>query len=257
MDVSTRFTQVKQLKTLAALHAHLDRLGVTIPTSATDVDPARVLATPVEIHDAARTLVVPNRIAVLPMEGWDGSTDGRPTDLVRRRWQRFGASGCGLVWGEATAVRADGRANPNQLVITDETVADLAALRLALAPGQVAGLQLTHSGRWSRPDGAPAPRTAYAHPLLDGRAGATAASVLTDDELDELVADFVDAAARARAVPASTSSTSSTVTATSCTSCSLRTIARGATAATSPAALRSCARLSPASARACPISRSR
>jgi 2,4-dienoyl-CoA reductase-like NADH-dependent reductase (Old Yellow Enzyme family) len=192
----TRFTQVKQLRTLDAFRAHLDRLNVTIPT--TETDPAAVLATPVEIRDAARTLRVPNRCAVLPMEGWDGSRDGHPTELVRRRWQRFGASGCGLVWGEATAVRADGRANPNQLVITDETVADLAGLREVLAPGQVAGLQLTHSGRWSRPDGTPAPRTAYAHPILDTRADASAASVLGDDDLDELVAAFVDAAARAR-----------------------------------------------------------
>jgi NADPH2 dehydrogenase len=197
VDVSTRFTQVKELRTRDAFCAHLDRLGVSIPT--TDADPAEVLIAPVEIHDAARTLLVPNRLAVLPMEGWDGSRDGRPTELVRRRWQRFGASGCGLVWGEATAVRADGRANPNQLVITDDTVADLAALRRVLAPGQVAGLQLTHSGRWSRPDGDPAPRTAYTHPILDARADASAASVLGDDDLDELVATFVDAAALAHA----------------------------------------------------------
>ncbi len=106
------------------------------------------------------------------MEGWDGTTDGRPTDLVRRRWARFGSSGCGLVWGEATAVRPDGRANPNQLVIDETTVDDIAALRSLLAPDQVAGLQLTHSGRYARPDGQPAPRTAYRHPLLDERVGA-------------------------------------------------------------------------------------
>ena len=30
-----------------------------------------------------------NRFSVLPMEGWDGTTDGLPSDFTRRRWQRF------------------------------------------------------------------------------------------------------------------------------------------------------------------------
>ena len=116
------------------------------------------------------------------------------TDLVRRRWDRFDASECGLVWGEATAVRPDGRANPHQLVLDARTVDDIAALRARLDPAQVAGLQLTHSGRWCRPHGAPAPRTAYAHPLLDGRVGAGSTTPFTDAELDELADDYVAAA---------------------------------------------------------------
>ena len=193
-----RYTQVKKLATVDALRAHLDALGVDIPVDA-DVDPAGVLATPTEVSDgSAGVLPVPNRFAVLPMEGWDATADGRPTDLVRRRWRRFGASGCGLVWGEATAVRPDGRANPHQLVLDESTVDGLAALRGLLAPGQVAGLQLTHSGRYARPEGAPAPRTAYEHPVLDGRVGAGAAEVLGDDELDELVERYVAAAVLAR-----------------------------------------------------------
>jgi 2,4-dienoyl-CoA reductase-like NADH-dependent reductase (Old Yellow Enzyme family) len=95
-------------------------------------------------------------------------------------------------------VRRDGRANPHQLVIDESTVGDIAALRALLAPGQVAGMQLTHSGRWSRPEGAAAPRTAYQHPLLDARAEAGAASVFSDGELDELVQQYVEAAVLAR-----------------------------------------------------------
>ena len=97
------------------------------------------------------------------MEGWDGTTDGRPTEFVRRRWQRFGESGAKLIWGgEATAVRPDGRANPNQLMISTKTVGDLAELRGLLvrsheralwqtADDLLIGLQLTHSGRFARP----------------------------------------------------------------------------------------------------------
>ncbi len=114
---------------------HCADLGVEIPIDDV-VDPRGVLADPVAIGDgAAGTLTAPNRFAVLPMEGWDGTTDGRPTDLVRRRWSRFAASGCGLVWGEATAVRADGRANPNQLILDERTVDEIAQLRQLLDPG--------------------------------------------------------------------------------------------------------------------------
>ncbi len=139
------------------------------------------------------------------MEGWDGSEDGRPTELTERRWRRFGESGAGWVWGgEAVAVRPDGRANPNQLVIDERTAPDLARLRETLLeaareagrPEPVVGLQLTHSGRWSRPEREGRhPRIAYRHPILDRRVDvADDAAVLSDEELDALAADFARAA---------------------------------------------------------------
>ena len=74
-----------------------------------------------------------NRFCILPMEGWDGTPDGRPSDLTVRRWRNFGLSGAKLIWGgEAVAVRHDGRANPNQLVINEATLGDLASLREVL-----------------------------------------------------------------------------------------------------------------------------
>jgi 2,4-dienoyl-CoA reductase-like NADH-dependent reductase (Old Yellow Enzyme family) len=196
--MSVRWTQVKKLDSVESFREHCAGLGVEIPI-VDRFDPRGSLAQPVEIRDGADgVLSSPNRFAVLPMEGWDGTIDGRPTDLVRRRWRRFAASGCGLVWGEATAVRPDGRANPNQLVIDESTVDEIAALRSLLAPQQVAGLQLTHSGRWSRPEGVPLPRTAYAHPLLDGRVGVDGTAVFADDELDALAEDYVAAAVLAQ-----------------------------------------------------------
>lgn len=190
-----RYVQVKSLKTVDALRAHLEALGVAIPVD-DEVAADGPLAESFTIVDgSAGDLVVPNRFAILPMEGWDGTTDGRPTDLVRRRWGRFAASGAGLVWGEATAVRPDGRANPNQLVLDASTVDDLAALRSLLDPAQVVGLQLTHSGRWSRPDAdGPRPRTACPHPILDARQGIDGSAAFADDELDALAATYVDAA---------------------------------------------------------------
>ena len=67
------------------------------------------LASPIDV--AGRRLV--NRFAIHPMEGWDAEPSGLPSELTRRRWRRFGASGAKLIWGgEAFAVQADGRANP-------------------------------------------------------------------------------------------------------------------------------------------------
>lgn len=136
------------------------------------------------------------RFAVLPMEGWDGTTDGRPTDLVRRRWSRFGASGAELVWGgEAFAVRPDGRANPRQLCMGPSSADDLAELRALLAPTQRTSLQLTHSGRWSLE-----PQPGRRDPLLDARRTGPLVDVhgLADDYVAAAVLardagfDFVD-----------------------------------------------------------------
>src|SRR5204863_9415177 len=104
-----------------------------------------------------------NSWCVHPMEGWDGTTTGGATEPMIRRWQRFGESGAKLIWGgEAMAVRPDGRANPNQLVISEENKAGLAKLRETLvnahrelygnADDLVIGFQLTHSGRFCRPN---------------------------------------------------------------------------------------------------------
>jgi len=148
------------------------------------------------------------------MEGWDGTADGRPTDLVFRRWRKFGQSGAKLIWGgEATAVRPDGRANPNQLMLLDQTMRDMEKLRQALVDehkdryGQVdellVGLQLTHSGRFSRPHEKTKlePKILYHHPVLDKLFGiAPEYPVMTDAEIDDLIGDYIRAARRAQTI---------------------------------------------------------
>lgn len=153
-----------------------------------------------------------NRIAIHPMEGWDGTLDGNPTEKTLRRWRRFGASGAKLIWGgEAVAVRHDGRANPNQLVIGPETKRGLDQLRRALIEehrgavgsddGLIIGLQLTHSGRYSVPDSKdrPQPRILYHHPILDRKMGLPDDfPLLTDEEVEEIIEEFPSAARLAR-----------------------------------------------------------
>ena len=174
---------------------------------------ASPLAESLTISDGKHSMEIGNRWAIHPMEGWDGEIDGNPSPHTLRRWRNFGLSGAKLIWGgEAVAVREDGRANPNQLLSNAHTVSGLEKLRTSLvdahkerwatADGLVVGLQLTHSGRFSRPndDSRLQPRAAFCHPILDRRFGVKPTMILTDSEIDGLIGDFVAAAVRARDV---------------------------------------------------------
>ncbi len=152
-----------------------------------------------------------NRFAILPMEGWDGTLEGLPTENTIRRWANFGLSGAKLIWGgEAVAVRHDGRANPNQLMIQDHTLAGLDKLRTTLIQTHrnhfgntedlLVGLQLTHSGRFARPNEKTRlePKILYHHPLLEQIFNVDPAlPVLTDLEIEAIIAEFVRAARQA------------------------------------------------------------
>lgn len=199
------FARLGSLRDVAQFREHLDSLGLAIPcdpelSSGADSP----LAQPLVRHG----IRIGNRLTVHPMEGWDGTADGNPSEDTVRRWRRFGQSGAKLIWGgEAVAVRHEGRANPNQLVIAPHTEHGLAHLREVLIQehrsvigsdnGLLVGLQLTHSGRYSRPgaDHRAAPRILYRHPILDRRLGLTAEfPVLTDAEVGAIIEDFHRAA---------------------------------------------------------------
>lgn len=203
------WVRVATLRTAEALRRHLQAGGIAL-----DFDDA--LASPAESPFArpleADGLRAGNRFCILPMEGWDGTAAGEPSELTERRWRNFGLSGAKLIWGgEAVAVRHDGRANPRQVMISDANRPALARLREALVAAHeerygkgsagdlVAGLQLTHSGRYSRPNewDRPEPLVAWHHPVLDRRFPG-GVRVVSDEELDRLVEDFVHAAVLAQ-----------------------------------------------------------
>ena len=100
--------RIATMRTAEAFQAHLEESGIPL-----SLDPELL---PASSSPFARSLDVDgdhvgNRFCILPMEGWDGTPDGEPSDLTRRRWQNFGLSGAKLIWGgEAVAVRHDGRA---------------------------------------------------------------------------------------------------------------------------------------------------
>ena len=142
------------------------------------------------------------------MEGWDANRDGTPSEHTLRRWRNFAHSGAKLIWGgEAAAVEPDGRANANQTLATESNREGLRQLLLVLREEHrksfgrdddlLVGLQLTHSGRFCRPNGGDKPRIAYHHPLLDEKFDIRAdddSVVCSDDEIERLIDSFVAAA---------------------------------------------------------------
>ncbi|HEY0765898.1 MAG TPA: hypothetical protein VGD61_26190 [Pyrinomonadaceae bacterium] len=199
-----QFPAIGGMKSVAGFKAHVAALDLSLPCDDNvEAGPDSPLAQP--LHVAGKT--IGNRFCIHPMEGWDGTSDGKPSDATFRRWRNFGLSGAKLIWGgEAVAVRHDGRANPNQLLINEDNKQSLGQLREELiahhrqacgsTDGLIIGLQLTHSGRFSRPNEKmrPEPRLLYHHPLLDPRVNANRDSaLLTDDDIQGILDDFIDA----------------------------------------------------------------
>jgi 2,4-dienoyl-CoA reductase (NADPH2) len=181
---------------LDALQAKIAELQVDIPLT----EDLAVLGTPT----AFGALTVPNRMVVHPMEGCDADHNGTPSELTIRKYERFAAGGAGMLWLEACAVVPEGRANPGQLWLTPANLAEFQRFvaRIHRAAQSTMGadfrpilvLQLTHSGRYSKPDGVAAPLIAH-HSIIDPRSSVTPATpVLTDDDLDRLQDAYVSAA---------------------------------------------------------------
>ncbi len=197
------------LKDVARFQEHVRSLQLNIPC---DSEIVRCAESPLRQVLLRGEIKIGNRIAVHPMEGWDGTADGNPSEHTIRRWKRFGRSGAKLIWGgEAVAVTHEGRANPNQLVIAEHTRAGLEYLRKVLVEehrrttgsdeGLFIGLQLTHSGRFCRPNkhDKPEPRILYHHPILDRRLGLTRDyPVLSDSEIGAVIGNFHRAAKMAQ-----------------------------------------------------------
>ena len=208
------YPKINRLKDVKELRQRLAELGVEIPLDDQPLSAAEgsPLAEPLKVGG----FQVGNRWCIHPMEGWDANGDGSPTVHTLRRWQNFGLSGAKLIWGgEAAAVQPDGRANPNQTLAIPENKAGLAALlqaccqahqqRFGTCDDLLVGLQLTHSGRFSKPNekSKAEPRIAYHHPLLDEKFKIDPQDqsvVWTDADLETLIDRYVAAARLAQEV---------------------------------------------------------
>ena len=204
----TNYPKIAQFKSVDQFRERLSELGLQLP--ADDSILSADEGTPLNQPFCVGQCTVANRWCIHPMEGWDANRDGSPSAHTLRRWRNFGLSGAKLIWGgEAAAVQPDGRANPNQTMAIPENREGLGQLLQELEQahqetfgsldGLLVGLQLTHSGRFCRPNAKdrPEPRIAYHHPLLDKKfhiASDDSSIVWADEELEQLINRYVAAA---------------------------------------------------------------
>ena len=205
-----KFTRVAQLKSTEDFTGHLAKVNADMPFKDSLSTPGEsALGKSLKLKSG---VTIGNRFCILPMEGWDGTLEGLPTELTKRRWHNFAISGAKLLWGcEAVAVNHEGRANPNQLLINQNNLGAFKDLysgiisdheqKFGTTEDLLTGLQLTHSGRFAIPnaDRARKPKTLYKHSILDNKFNVpTAHEPMTDAEIDQLVDNFVTAAGLAK-----------------------------------------------------------
>ena len=109
MAEKPKYSRIAQLKTAEDLRNYLSdndvSLGFDDELTGFEISPFK------QIAKLKSGKLIGNRFCILPMEGWDGTADGKPTDYVKRRWEHFALSGAKLLWGcEAVAVSPEGRA---------------------------------------------------------------------------------------------------------------------------------------------------
>jgi 2,4-dienoyl-CoA reductase-like NADH-dependent reductase (Old Yellow Enzyme family) len=203
-----KYQRIAQLHNTEQFQSYLDSLEIELAFDPeVQVGPFAPLAQPFWFSG----FEIGNRFSILPMEGWDCTTDGNPSEYTIRRWRRFGESGAKLIWGgEAAAVLPEGRANPNQMMINDHTVGHIEALRKILVEAHsehwpvqdlYIGLQLTHSGRFCRPKEKAKlePKILYSHPILNKKFGLPDDyPVLSDAEIEDIIQAFIKAAVLAQ-----------------------------------------------------------
>jgi len=183
------------LKNLDDLKAALARCGLQLPIS----NNLAVLGEPLRIGGQR----LANRFVVHPMEGVDGDpVTGAPGELTARRYRRFAAGGSALIWAESVAVVPEGASGARQMRVTQgnldgykrlvEMIRQTASAEAGHAVTCV--IQLTHSGRYSRPGGVVAPLKAQHNPVLDQALGMADLEPVSDDYLLRLQDSFVESA---------------------------------------------------------------
>ena len=160
-------------------------------------------------------MIIPNRLSIQPMEGFDANSDGSPGELTYRRYKRYAEGGTGLIWFEATAIDQDCRSNPHQLMLTEENshkfkdfvsnirdICNKSLKELGFLDECILILQLNHSGRYGVRNGEKYPVKAYQYIELDKAGGFSEKDgiIITDEKLKELEDTWVQKAILAKDV---------------------------------------------------------
>jgi 2,4-dienoyl-CoA reductase (NADPH2) len=155
--------------------------------------------------------IIKNRLVNQPMEGYDSDNAGGPGELTFRRYKRYAQGGTGIIWFEAVAILPEGRSNPHQLWLNQKTKKGFDELLQIIKKTSIGKyganhepfyvLQLTHSGRFSKPEGEKKPAIVVHDAVLDKVVGIDDSyPLLTDDELKIIQEKYVEAAKLAYSV---------------------------------------------------------
>lgn len=185
-------------KSLEEIQAKAEELGVHLPFA----KDTSALTKPLQV----RNITLANRMGIAPMEGADALPDGAPSELTRRRYVREAVGGSAVIWFEAISIVPEGRSSAHQLMLTKENLEAYKALTDAVKEaGRKANgfapyliMQANHSGRYSNPDGKPAPLIAYRHPEYEKLRKADDSCIVTDDYLKGLEEKFGEASLLAK-----------------------------------------------------------
>ena len=83
----TPILRLGAVKDVQRFQEHLQTIRVTIPC---DRELLHGADSPLSWSLRRGGVELGNRIAIQPMEGWDGHADGNPSENTFRRWRRFG-----------------------------------------------------------------------------------------------------------------------------------------------------------------------
>jgi len=188
-------------KSLDDLKNKISELGLEIPISS-DMD---LLRQPINI----KNINIPNRLAIQPMEGFDATENGSPSELTVRRYKRYAEGGPGLIWFEATAIEHGCRTNEHQLILSEDTCEKFKTLleevkkkssitlrELGFNTRCGLILQLNHSGRYTKRKRKRYPIRAFHSENLDLPIGVSQNDgiIIADEELKRLEDIWVEKA---------------------------------------------------------------
>ncbi len=203
-ELTSQFRSFKY-KTIDDLKSELNHLNLELPL----VEDCSSLTKELLFEQ----ILLPNRIAIQPMEGFDAKLDGTPGHLTMRRYERYARGGAALIWVEATAIVPEGKSNPRQLYLSEKNVNQFTQFvstirnrcnstlkELGFKANCLIILQLNHSGRYSKKNGHPYPIKIYQNPALDKAMGISEreGKIITDEELEELEKIWVQKALLAK-----------------------------------------------------------
>ena len=104
MKKVSREFNIRGIKDLEQLKKVTNEFNIDYPVS----EDVSILAEPVKL---ASGKVIPNSMGIHPLEGFDGTEEGAPSEYVFRRYERYARGGAGLIWYESISICEEGRCN--------------------------------------------------------------------------------------------------------------------------------------------------